>query len=591
VSPAIDTGVLLALVEVRFDGVALREHVVQEVRIQDSLSLPAAFSITFTPTDLSRGSDPLGIEGPKPKIGTSVEIRLGAASDKQRTKLLDGEVTAIEPSFGADGIRLVVSGYDRSHRLHRGRKTHTFQKMTTAQIVQKLAGDAGLSPKVSGATTHHEFVQQNNETDWEFLKRLASMHASEAFVDGRQLVFRELPTSAPTPLPLEFGENSSNGARLHSFYPRVSAAQQVMDVMVRSWDPQKKQKIEAKANVQQPPAAIGIKRSAVDSAFPASTITVADAPVSSISEAQELAKSVASYVAEMFVGAFGTCEGNPQVRAGTLLEIKGLGSEFSGKYRVSSATHVYGGSSGYATTFEVLGRAARDLLDLGRPATKNVWGDSLVVGVVTNNRDPETKFARIRVKYPTLDGEANEGAWARVVGVGAGNARGQMMLPQVGDEVLVGFEGGDPHKPYVLGALWNGKDVPPQELLNPKEPSSPPDGSYVLRSPKLIDLGALDNVVIKTDKDMTVEVKGKSTETVQQTQEMTVKQSFKLDAATELTLICGKAKIVLKQTGEIQITGSNVTVEGQMGATVKGSKVDVQGTGPVTVKGATVAIN
>jgi len=113
----------------------------------------------------------------------------------------------------------------------------------------------------------------------------------------------------------------------------------------------------------------------------------------------------------------------------------------------------------------------------------------------------------------------------------------------------------------------------------------------VLRSPKLIDMAAVDNVKIKTDKDMIVEVTGKSTETVEKTQEITVKQSFKLDAASELTLVCGKAKIVLKQSGEIQITGSNVTVEGQAGATLKGAKVDVQGTGPVTVKGATVAIN
>jgi uncharacterized protein involved in type VI secretion and phage assembly len=182
----------------------------------------------------------------------------------------------------------------------------------------------------------------------------------------------------------------------------------------------------------------------------------------------------------------------------------------------------------------------------------------------------------VRVKYPTLDGEQSEGAWARVVAVGAGNGRGQLMLPQVGDEVLVGFEGGDPNKPYVLGALWNGKDAPPAELTNPEKPGSPPDGSYVLRSPKLIDMAAKDNIVIKTDKDMTVEVKG---------------QSFKLDSATELTLVCGKAKIVMKQTGEIQITGSNVTVEGQAATKVKGATVGVEGTGPVTVKGATVAIN
>ena len=85
---------------------------------------------------------------------------------------------------------------------------------------------------------------------------------------------------------------------------------------------------------------------------------------------------------------------------------------------------------------------------------------------------------------------------------------------------------------------------------------------------------------IKTEKDMIVEVTGKSTETVEKSQEVTVK-SPQAGAASELTLICGKAEIVAQAAGEIQMTGSNVTVEGQMGTTIKGAKVDVQGTGPV----------
>jgi phage protein D len=590
VSPSVDTGVMLALIEVKIKGVVVHEGLIQEVRVQDSLALPAAFSITFTPRELSRGVDPLGVEGVDPSIGAEVQIFLGAPRDKQRQKLFDGEITALEPNFGPEGIRLVASGYDRSHRLQRGRKTRTFQKMTTSNIVQKLAGDAGLTARTEAIAVQHEFVQQNNETDWEFLRRLASMHDCEALVDGRSLVLRKTPTTAPQPLELEYGENTSNGAavRLQSFYPRATAAQQVKEVSVRSWDPKGKKAIEAKSAVPKGGTSIGINRDQAIKDFGTSVLTVADAPVSSQEEAQALAESLASYL-DAFVGAFGTCEGNPRVRAGTTLKIKGLGPEFSGKYRCSATTHVYGG--GYTTSFEVLGRSPRDLLDLASPARRNTWGDSLVVGIVTNNRNDPNDLARVRVKYPALDGSTNEGAWARVIGIGAGKERGQMMLPQVDDEVLIGFEGGDPHKPYVLGALWNGQDKHKPDHLNPAKPGDPPDGSYVLRSPKLIDMASLDNVKIKTGKDMIVEVEGKSTETVQKTQEVTVKQTFKLDAASELTLVCGQAKIVLKQSGEIQITGSNVTVEGQMSAKLKGSTVGVEGTGPVTVKGATVAIN
>ncbi|MFL5689448.1 MAG: phage baseplate assembly protein V, partial [Chloroflexota bacterium] len=385
-----------------------------------------------------------------------------------------------------------------------------------------------------------------------------------------------------------YGVNTSNGSavRLHTFYPRATSAQQIKEVVVRGWDAKTKREIVGKATVQQRGSKIGISRQEVLKSFGAGVITVADAPVATVEEANALALSVGWNVGDGFVGAFGTCEGNPRVKAGAWLKVKGLGAEFSGTYRCSATTHVYGG--GYSTSFEVLGRSPRDLLDLARPVTKNTWGDTLVVGIVTNNDDPE-KLARVRVKYPTLDDE-NEGAWARVVAVGAGPERGQLMLPQVGDEVLIGFEGGNPHRPYVLGALWNGKDKPRTEHWDPRG-TGKPDGSYVLRSPKHIDIAAVEDVVIKADKDMTVVVKGKSTETVEKTQEMTVKQSFKLDAATELTLVCGRAKIVLKQDGTINIEGGNVTVSGQMGTTVKGTKVDVQGTGPVTVKGATVAIN
>lgn len=315
--------------------------------------------------------------------------------------------------------------------------------------------------------------------------------------------------------------------------------------------------------------------------FGDATLRIVDAPVETKADADELARSVGAYLTGSFVSAFGTCEGHPGIKAGSVLKIKGLGTEFNGQYRVSSATHVYGGPTGYQTTFEVLGRLPRDLLDLARPVARSTWGDNLVIGIVTNNQDPE-KFARVRVKYPTLDGEENEGAWARVVSVGAGNKRGQLMLPQVGDEVLIGFEGGDPNKPYVLGALWNGKDRPLEEQWDPGGDGRP-DGSYVLRSPA--------HVVIKAEKDMTVEVMGKSTELVKKTQEMTVKESFKLDAATELTLVCGKARIVLKQDGTINIEGGNVTLNGQTGATVKGAKVDVQGQAQVAIKGGTVAIN
>jgi uncharacterized protein involved in type VI secretion and phage assembly len=76
---------------------------------------------------------------------------------------------------------------------------------------------------------------------------------------------------------------------------------------------------------------------------------------------------------------------------------------------------------------------------------------------VLDNRDRED-LARVFVRLP---GVADAGIWARVATMMAGRNRGTMFVPDVGDEVLVAFEGGDMRHPYVIGALWNGKDKPP----------------------------------------------------------------------------------------------------------------------------------
>ena len=80
------------------------------------------------------------------------------------------------------------------------------------------------------------------------------------------------------------------------------------------------------------------------------------------------------------------------------------------------------------------------------------------IGIVTDVRDPE-KLGRVKVQYPRLPG-GPESTWARVAQPAAGAGRGFYWIPEIGDEVLIAFELGDPRCPYVIGALWNGKDKP-----------------------------------------------------------------------------------------------------------------------------------
>ena len=96
--------------------------------------------------------------------------------------------------------------------------------------------------------------------------------------------------------------------------------------------------------------------------------------------------------------------------------------------------------------------------DFGEESGDRISG--VVIGIVTNNEDEE-ELGRVRVRFPWM-GESGESYWARVATLMAGNDRGTFFLPEVGDEVLVAFDRGDINHPYVIGALWNGVDTPPE---------------------------------------------------------------------------------------------------------------------------------
>jgi uncharacterized protein involved in type VI secretion and phage assembly len=103
-----------------------------------------------------------------------------------------------------------------------------------------------------------------------------------------------------------------------------------------------------------------------------------------------------------------------------------------------------------------------------------------VIGIVTDNKDPD-KLARVKVKIPALSSEDTTW-WCPVVAMGAGKNRGWFFIPEVEDEVLVMFEHGDMQRPIVIGALWGGKDKPPE-----KNPGGNPKRVFKSRAGDLIE--------------------------------------------------------------------------------------------------------
>jgi phage protein D len=527
--------------------VALAQRI-SEIRVHQNLMLPDSFLIRIADAGLE------SIDTHPFTVGAAVEVLFAPPAGGSSQSLIKGQVVSVEPEFGHGGVVLAVRGYDQSHMLNRTRVTQTYQNMTADDIARKVASRNGLDAgTIDTAGVTYDFVQQNTETDWQFLCRLAARIDFEVVVADRTLNFRHAgPTPGGDPIELRFGDN------LQTFRPRVTGVQQVDNVVVRGWDPSAGNVIEATAGAPaQLDSAIGIERSDVVSALGGGTVTVADRPVFTGDEAKALAGSVAARLANAFVDAEGSCVGDPHLCAGARIDVKGIGTRFGGTYTLSSSEHILRGQRGYQTNFVVSGRSSRSLVDLMSPAAQRTWGSSLVVGTVTQNTSDPAELGRVRVKYPAL-GDDTEGWWARIAAVGAGDQRGVLMLPQPGDEVLVGFEHGDPRRPYVLGAVWNAADAPGDDLVRS-------DGSFVLRSDKEISATAEGVITIQSSQDLTIQTDGKIGQT----------------ASGDYT--------VEGQTVSIKANGS-LTVEATGDLTLKGATVSVQAQGTVSVSGAQVSL-
>ena len=548
--------------DVIVDGAALDpmwRNLIVEVRVRDTLALPDSAVV--------RISDPKGehIDSHPLQLGKELEIKASAKGATTTSAIFKGQIVALEPEFTSQGVMIVVRALDRGHKLQRERKVRTFQQMSAGDMVNKIAGEAGLTAEVTSSSVVFEFFQQSAETDWEFITRLARMHDYRFYVEDRKLCFH--PAKA---------ESASVTVRwqdtLVSFRPRVSGVQQVNSIAMRSWDPKTKAAVTGNASSPQTTSHAGIMRSQVASDLGGGATMVADRVAANNGEANAFAKSALAGRADAYFEAEGTAFGDPGIRAGKTIKIEGVGSKLSGEYVISTSTHTYKGKTGYVTGFQISGRSARGLLDLMHPPERHDWSRDLVVGVVTNNNDPDG-MGRVRVKYPSLS-DAEEGAWARIASVSAGNARGLMMLPQPNEEVIVGFEHGDTRRPIVIGSLFNGKDKPGADLMQNR------DGSFALLSNEKAHLHAKKDMTIKSDQNLIIEIT--------QDQKTTVK-----GATTHETTGTGKLKAqsyTIEAGTSMNVKGVNVTVEASGSLTLKGATVDVQASGPLNLKGAIVNI-
>ena len=203
------------------------------------------------------------------------------------------------------------------------------------------------------------------------------------------------------------------------------------------------------------------------------------------------------------------------------------------------------------------------------PQARNDRFYGVVVGIVTNNQDPDNMH-RVKVRFPWLSNDV-ESNWARVAAPMAGKGRGAYFLPEVDDEVLVAFEHGQVDHPFVVGCLWNGKDGAPESNADGE------NNHRTLRSRS-------GHVLRFNDKsgNETIEIIDK-----------TGNNKITIDSAKNTITIEAQSDITIKSTtGKLTMQANGIEMKSQMGVSVEAAQnMDLKANAIITVKGAMIRLN
>lgn len=598
---------------IKVNGQNLSEEMMSslmDVTIEQSLYIPSMANIRLHSPYLQ------WFDSSELAIGHSLEVALGAVNSL--STVFKGEITSMEFDAAPNGMPIVtIQGFDKLHRLHRGRKTKVYLQVSDSDIFTQVMSDASVTASVDSTTEVFDYVLQNNETDWEFVQRRANRIGREIIFDhsSGQASIRKRPASPSTCATIDWG------VELTDLKVRLTASNQISGVTVRGWDPKTKQAIVGQASSGDFNPSLGYSKtgSLATSDFGTAKAVSIFRDVATQSEATDMATAIYENMTGQFIQAEGECFGNAAIAPGKNLKVEKVATNYSGQYYLTNCSHHYS-SRGYFVHFEASGRQTNTLIELTANETpqsnpQRIYGT--VVGIVTKVKDDSGKAldGMVQVKYPTLsggDGGDIVSNWARLVSPMAGNGRGFFCLPEVNDEVLVAFENGDVHRPYVLGAVWNGTDATPVKNTVAADDTGIEQRIFKTRVGHIVTFDDSDDkaqisVVDKTGNNKLVIDSVNNVITVQatDTQKMTIDNKN-----NKITLLCtdsntitfdgnsnkisvqaGSGGIeVTSNGGDIKLSGVNISLEAQSKVDVKGLEVDVNGTTKVDVKSLQVAI-
>ena len=392
------------------------------------------------------------INSSKKWLGESIVVKAA------NTPIFVGVVTNVQlHREGSDFGCIIVSGYSATYRMETAHSCFSWNDRTIGDVVKKLCEQAKVQLELNPAFKEtKDFICQYEESDFDFIRRLAHQYQEWMYFDGTKLIFGK-PRKLADPIRLEYGTTLSSLdiglqtlARSEQVFSYHSGADREMQRMT-------------------PDLAYGHDKLAGE-AFRASlgmfSKPARQHALPRISNETELVNYMGrKQAAETAETHYITAESQvPTLRVGSVISlyssflerVGNLSEESLGNFIIIEITHEVSQGSYYKNRFKAIPATIKALPS---PKVRMPLAETQMATVLSN-ADPEGKGrVRVRMNWQT---DGMQTGWVRVMTPDGGSSsdvksnRGFVFIPEVGDQVLLGFRHGDPARPYVLGSLFNG---------------------------------------------------------------------------------------------------------------------------------------
>lgn len=510
--------------------------------------------------------------------GNEIEILAGYQGINET--IFKGIVTRHSLRARLGRTELQVECRDKAVLMTVARNSALYEDQKDSDIASTLLGNFGLSGDIEDTPVTHAEMVQYDVTDWDFLmSRIGSVGFISVAHDGQVDIIK--PAVASSALAtLRFGTN------LLEFDMQIDGLQQYGGVKAQSWDPSAQELLEAEAADPGWVNPGNLDPAEISSSAGAEEFILRQPGTLSEEEVQSWADTKLLRSRMAFVCGRAKVQGFATALPGITVALEGLGDRFNGLAWISGVRHEI--VQGNWLTDLQMGltpkQHAETFKDQSHPASALLPGiNGLHTGIVTALEGDPASESRIRVKIPSI-GLDGEGSWARVATLDAGNNRGTFFLPEIDDEVLVGFLDDDPRQPVILGGLHSSAKAPPLTAAddNHEKGYTSRSGMHILFNDdkKVLTIDTPGGNKLALDED-----KGEINITDQNGNKIVLSSSgIVIESAGDLTLKASKAIKMESQTDLGIKAGTQFKAEGTAGLEVSSSAVTV-------VKGSLVQIN